>query len=500
MHRSSLRASVLASLLILPLAACKKSDAEEVGSDSGTDTTEGGVMLGAAATSVAIAKVSINQGVQVTLHINGSDVSPLNTDLVAGRRALVRVFVAPLSGWVPREIQAALTVEGASGTEIYETTMMVGGVSSDGDLGSTFNFVLPGEAVPGDVDLSISLHEVDEAMFDGDSSQSRWPMDGSTYAADFKAVGPLRITLVPVQYDADGSGRLPDTSEAQVQVYRDLFEGMYPVPSVEITVTPPFPWGSAVAATGNGWQQLLAAITGLRGTLGLSPDEYIYGVFNAADTFMDFCGFGCVAGLSSLAMNPGDSMARASIGIGFTGEEAASTMAHEVGHAHGREHAPCMLGGQPSDPGYPYAGAALGVWGWDGPSNQLKDPDGYTDIMGYCQPTWISDYTYDGLLARSIAVNALAMGGELPVQEWSTTWVDGDGRLGTITTQSMQVGELGGERHRVQFLDASDAVVSEAEAHFYPTDHLPGGILAWPAAPARSRTVDIEGFGRLAID
>ena len=94
----------------------------------------------------------------------------------------------------------------------------------------------------------------------------------------------------------------------------------------------------------------------------------------------------------------------------------------------------------------------------------------------------------------------MPMGGELPVQEWSTTWVDGDGRLGTITTQSMQVGELGGERHRVQFLDASDAVVSEAEAHFYPTDHLPGGILAWPAAPARSRTVDIEGFGRLAID
>ena len=499
MRRLSTSTCLLASLLLVPLAACNKGD-DAADSAGGSDTTEGGVMLGAPAANVAIAKVSINQGTQITLHINGDDVSPLNTQLVAGRRGLVRVFVAPLSGFVPRELQAVLTLESSAGTKVYETFTMISDLSSDANLASTINFDVAGEDIPGDVDVSISLHEVDDAMFDGDSSRSLWPMDGSTYAADFKAVGPLRITLVPVQYDADGSGRLPDISEAQIQRYRDTFMGMYPVPDVEVTVSAPFPWGSPVAATGAGWQQLLGAITNLRGSLGLGPDEYIYGLFNSADTFMSFCGLGCVAGLSALSPNPDDSMARSSIGIGFTGDEAAGTMAHEVGHAHGREHAPCMIGGQPSDPGYPYAGAVLGVWGWDAPHNLLKDPNANTDIMGYCQPTWVSDYTYDGLLTRSLLVNSLAQGAQPQLQAWNTTWVDEQGRLGTVSTHMLPVPEDGGELRSARFLDAAGAVVSEARAHFYATDHLPGGTLYWPAAPALARAVDIEGFGRLTIE
>jgi hypothetical protein len=481
-------------------AACNGSKGNEAGAEAGTDTGDGSIPTGAAVTNLAIAKVSINQGVEVTLNLDFDDVTDLNTQLIRGRRALVRVFVAPLDGWQPREVQGVLTLEGEQGTRRYESIVDVSGVSTHSDLGSTFAFEIPSEDLPSDQAMSVSLHELGDASFEGDASWSTWPSDGGTYEAAFTSVGPLRITLVPVQYDADGSGRLPDVSEPQIQLYEDLLLGMYPVPSVEITVADPFPWGGVVGATGQGWQQLLTAIVGLRGALGLGSDEYIYGLFNAAGSFQDFCSFGCVAGLSLLAQSPGDATGRTSIGVGFTGQDAVLTLAHEVGHAHGREHAPCMLLGQPSDPNYPYANAVLGVWGWDGPNAGLKDPNSNTDIMGYCKPNWISDYTFDGLLTRSLAVNQAGMGDELPLQEWSSTWVDEHGAVGTVSTQMLGLPELTGEQlHPLRYLDREGAVVREDQARFYPTDHLPGGLLLWPRGPESARAVEIAGFGQLTL-
>jgi hypothetical protein len=491
--------SLFATICMLSTTACNDPSGNEAGSESATGTDDGTIPTGAAVTNLAIAKVSINQGVEVTLTANGEDVASLNTQLVRSRHALVRVFVAPLTGWQPREVQCVLTLEGEQGTRRYEASMQVDGVTLHDDLDSGFAFEIPAEDLPSDQAISVSLHEIGEASFEGDASLSSWPSDGA-YQAAFTPVGPLRITLVPIQYDADGSGRLPDVSEAQLQLYEDLLLGMYPVPSVEITVADPFPWGSTVGASGQGWQQLLSAMVNLRGALSLGSDEYIYGIFNAADTFQEFCNFGCVAGLSLLSPNPGDPTGRSSIGVGFSGQDAVFTLAHEVGHAHGREHAPCMLLGQPSDPGYPYDGAALGVWGWDSPNAALKDPGDFTDIMGYCKPNWISDYTFDGLLERSVLVNQAGMNDELPLREWSSTWVDEHGKIGTISTQTLAVPEPGAARvHALRYLDERGATVREDQARFYPTDHLPGGLLLWPSAPAQARAVEIDGFGRLGL-
>ena len=73
-------------------------------------------------------------------------------------------------------------------------------------------------------------------------------------------------------------------------------------------------------------------------------------------------------------------------------------IAHELGHNFGRQHAPC---GNPSgpDPAYPYLDASVGTWGLDLPALSLKPPATYKDLMSYCNPDWISDYTYLGVLA-----------------------------------------------------------------------------------------------------
>ena len=87
-----------------------------------------------------------------------------------------------------------------------------------------------------------------------------------------------------------------------------------------------------------------------------------------------------MSGLSPVVTNPTDSASRGSVGLGFTGDGSAGTMAHEVGHAHGRSHAPCG-GASGVDPGFPYSGGAIGTWGYSAATKQLMDPAQTKDVM-----------------------------------------------------------------------------------------------------------------------
>ena len=75
----------------------------------------------------------------------------------------------------------------------------------------------------------------------------------------------------------------------------------------------------------------------------------------------------------------------------------ASTIAHELGHNMNLEHAPCG-GASGPDPGYPHAGGLIGVWGHDfRDGGRLVHPS-TPDLMSYCQPQWISDYSFTNAL------------------------------------------------------------------------------------------------------
>jgi hypothetical protein len=97
---------------------------------------------------------------------------------------------------------------------------------------------------------------------------------------------------------------------------------------------------------------------------------------------------------------------RASVGladapsIGINGQDLA---AHEIGHNLGRRHSPCGVAG---DPSYPYPGGLIGNFGFNLSTFQVI-PDTNTDVMGYCDNVWISDYTYEGLYSDQITFGAL---------------------------------------------------------------------------------------------
>ena len=73
-----------------------------------------------------------------------------------------------------------------------------------------------------------------------------------------------------------------------------------------------------------------------------------------------------------------------------------STIAHELAHNLSLLHAPCGRGIRFVDSNYPYANASIGSWGYL--HGSMRDPDRYKDLMSYCGPEWISDYSFNKAL------------------------------------------------------------------------------------------------------
>jgi hypothetical protein len=134
---------------------------------------------------------------------------------------------------------------------------------------------------------------------------------------------------------------------------------------------------------------VLDLVAALRDNENPPPDLAYYGLVRFTDTREQYCDLSCVLGASFNGELPAVGVG---VGVGYSGDVAATTMAHELGHLYGRPHTPCGVSG---DPAYPYSGGRIGSWGYDVGAKVLFDPIGYSDLMGYCSPNWISDYTFE---------------------------------------------------------------------------------------------------------
>src|SRR5262249_19276677 len=149
-----------------------------------------------------------------------------------------------------------------------------------------------------------------------------------------------------------------------------------------------------------------------------------------ASSFSQYCGNACQAGLA-YTVGPGDGLYRAGIGTGYADSPYTIPNAlHEIGHSHGRQHAPCG-GGNNKDPQFPYADGGVGAWGYDLLNGKLFSPNDTKDIMGYCEPKWMSDYTYSALLERIQLVNGASyyVSPEASNQQYERARIEPDGTL-----------------------------------------------------------------------
>lgn len=201
-------------------------------------------------------------------------------------------------------------------------------------------------------------------------------------------VPTLDLTFVPIIQQLHAArGDVGNVTTANKDEFLSLTRRMHPIGTYNTTVR--VPYTTTVSDTleddnGNGaWGIVLGEIEAVRAVE--NPSRYYYGVAKVSYT----------SGVAGVAYVSNGHSERSALGWDYL-PSGGMVAAHELGHNWGRNHAPC---GGPAgvDFGYPHPDGSTGSYGLDVASQTLKPPT-LSDIMGYCDPKWIGDYTYKAVM------------------------------------------------------------------------------------------------------
>lgn len=359
---------------------------------------------GVLAPDLRVARVDLYQAVRVPLAAGGAPADRTGLPVIANRQALVRVHVEATPDWRPRPITAVLELTPTSGAPQRFVDVRTPSLpSDDARPASLFTIGVPASAIVPGTRYRVRLEAEGGVASAPDAS---FPRDGTSAPLDVVTTNVISLVLVPFRYDTDRSGRLPDVSDAQLARYRDELTSRFPYAAVDLRVHPIVPWARSTRLGGNvDWGDVNAELLELRDAAGAPEHEYWYGLMAPNTSRAAYCDAvwgSCVTGQSYVATLDGS---RVGSGVGFGDLDSVGTLAHELGHLHGRFHAPCGTSG--TDSSYPYRGGVIGVWGWDHRDGTLHSPTDSTDLLGYCDPQWISDYTYRAMFERQRALRML---------------------------------------------------------------------------------------------
>jgi hypothetical protein len=158
---------------------------------------------------------------------------------------------------------------------------------------------------------------------------------------------------------------------------------------------------------------------------------------------------------------------------------AAQELAHNYNGPFGDrwKHIPCNLpaGDDPHD-GWPYPGNQLGpngprdFFGFDRRTNSVITPTQATDFMGYCDPVWVSDYTWLGLMNATSSPSAASSASPASAAEPLSPQADSVLASGWVTRD-------------------------EAQAGFGAVHRTAGGLLTWAPLAEHSHAFDPASLG-----
>lgn len=300
--------------------------------------------------------------------------------LVAGKAARLRVF-----GVTDRTTSGRPTVRvrlfDAIGSVIATQTITapsggVPGFVNEASAATSWDWNVPASLIqPGlrfllDFDPENSVQEVND-------SNNSFPATGAPQPLTVITMPAWNIRFVPVRQG--GTSLTGNVSTANLSEWLDFPGRVWPVQSFNASVRPLYTSNAGLLSGDDRdrWSATLAEIDALRVADGASPSTYYYGAVR----------LNYDSGILGIGYVPG----RTSIGTDAP-VNASTTLAHELGHNLGRSHAPCGNVAN-ADPSYPYRNGAIGVYGFDFGTNTIV-PSFRPDLMSYCSPEWVSDYSY----------------------------------------------------------------------------------------------------------
>ncbi|GBC78421.1 hypothetical protein HRbin08_01916 [bacterium HR08] len=414
--------------------------------------------------------------------LQGTAMSPPYTVFIAGRSTIVRA-VPVVQGALYRRVTGRLTCYwGDSPIATVERQAVARPFAEAAafgrDLGS-LSFKLPeGCREPG----SSFIVELDPGnqVPETNEGNNRSPASGR-HMLDFQISSPMRVMIVPVRYQ----GALPPGAEDLSRLdYLTWFPvRIFPVSSVEYSLHSPVDFDDGGCTGSDCWRRLLDQITAIHDQEPQGAGMIYYGLVDAV--------WGGIAGIGWLGRPTS---------VGWAGwpddrPQASLVAAHEMGHNFNRLHAP-GCGADYVDPNFPSAyldpagRATIGVWGLDLWEMRWKPPWEYYDLMSYCHPQWISDYTYRAIFdfRRSAGF------APIPSAPWGKVlylrgWIDPQGQVflrPAYTLEAPLEAEASGP-FRVELLGADGSLL--ATRRFAPTiipddpERWQGFTLRMPAVP-----------------
>ena len=301
--------------------------------------------------------------------------------LVAGEDALLRVFVTS-----ERKVDATIPPVRATfyqdGAVVYTVDAPspgsdIPGRLDEGDLASSANALIPGAVIASGLEMVIEIDR-ERASNTVAGIPVRMPRNGRM-PIEVADVPPFDLTLVPFLWsESPDRSVLAETEDltAESDLFR-LTRDILPVREFFLSVHEPV-WTSFDPSPANNWFIIneTAAIRALDGASG-----HYMGIFRS------FGGIAHTPGFVSVASLRGD------------------VIAHELGHNMSLGHAPCSTLG---DAAFPYPDGSVGAWGYDILNGVLVSPD-TPDVMGYCDPDWISGFHFTKALRYRVSQEQASM-------------------------------------------------------------------------------------------
>ncbi|MCY3698553.1 MAG: Ig-like domain-containing protein [Gemmatimonadetes bacterium] len=375
--------------------------------------------------------------------------------LLAGEPALLRVFVtaerATDTGIPP--VRAFFYLDGIERhrADIPAQSARIPTVIDEGAFEQSANALIPGEIIQPGLEMSVYIDP--DATLDPELGVTRRiPEEGWT-VPDIREMPVLDLTVIPylLQGSPDRSIlNITDTLTADDDMLWET-RTLLPVADLDLTVHEPVVTSSDDSSALLRETALIRTMEGGSGYyLGTIPGPFGDAVGGRAQ----------VGGWASVGMPVG------------------AIFAHELGHNMSLRHAPC---GWPDgvDQAFPNPAGIIGAWGYDFLVGALKPPR-TPDLMSYCRPRWISDYSFTKALRHRLEEEAGANAG-----------ANADRRTAHRAAPTPSLLLWGGvDEHGVLFLEP--AFVAEAPP--------PGPGLPAPPAPYRIRGTASDGEELFAVD